>query len=141
MLGLGAASLILNINNSATVTIATKNFALEILPNGSTCPAYGAPAYNLSSNSTISLNWGTITEPGSANFLFCLENVGTATSSTFTQGTVSPPPSPGALTIAPAGSVTIAAQSVTPITVTLNVTTGVPATIPGITYSFSLTIG
>ncbi len=131
----GAATLIININNTATVIIQPKNLALDILATGSTCPAYGSSAYS-QSNSTISLTWPSILEPGSSSFLFCLENVGTATSATFTQGTVTPSPSPGNLTISPLGILTIAATSVTPITTTLTASTGAPPT----QYQFTLTI-
>ena len=80
------ATLIINLNNSATVIIPNKNYAVEILPAGSTCQVYGSPVYNHSTNSTIAVNWGNINEPGNTSLLFCLENVGTASSSTFTQG-------------------------------------------------------
>jgi len=141
ILAWGALSL--NVNNSATVVIQQKNFAAEIIPVGSVCAAYGSPVYNVS-NSTIALTWPQIIEPGSVSLLFCLENVGSATSATFTQGAVTGPgnstPSPGTLTVTPSGSVPILATAVTAITVSLTASTGVPASITGTTYVFSLTI-
>jgi hypothetical protein len=125
----------LNLNNTATVTLAAKNLAVDIIPSDSTCPAYGAGVYGLT-NTTIALTWPVISEPGSVSRLFCLENVGTATQGTITLGTVSPSPSPGTLTIAPVGSQPITATGITSLTETLTATVGTPAT----TYSFSLVI-
>ena len=137
ILAWGALSL--NVNNTATVVIEQKNFAAEIIPVGTVCPAYGASVYSVS-NSSIPLTWPQIIEPGSVSLLFCLENVGSATSATFIQGTATPSPSPGTLTVTPTGSVPVLATAVTAITVSLTASTGVPASITGTTYSFSLTI-
>jgi hypothetical protein len=137
ILAWGALSL--NVNNTATVVLQQKNFAVEIIQVGIVCPAYGAPVYN-TSNSTIALSWAAIAEPGSVSLLFCLENVGAATQANFAQGTVNPTPSPGTLVISPTGSVPVLATAVTAITVTLSASTGVPASVTGTTYSFSLTI-
>ncbi len=128
-------ALTLDISNTATVVVNAKNLAVDIIASTSTCPVYGSNAYSLS-NSTISLTWPTVNEPGSSGFLFCLENVGSSTSVTFTQGTVTPSPSPGTLTTSPTGPVSIAAKGVTPIPTTLTATIGVPDT----TYTFTLTI-
>ena len=136
ILAWGALSL--NVNNTARVAFQDKNFAPEIIPVGTVCPAYGSSVYDVS-NSTIPLTWPQIIEPGSVSLLFCLENVGSATSATLIQGTVTPSPSPGTLTVTPTGSVPILATGVTAITVSLTASVGVPAS--GImTYSFSLTI-
>jgi len=136
ILAWGALSL--NINNTARVGIQGKNFAAEIIPVDTVCPAYGSSVYDVS-NSTIPLTWPQIIEPGSVSLLFCLENVGTATSATMIQGTVAPSPSPGTLTVTPTGSVPILATAVTAITVSLTASVGVPASAL-MTYSFSLTI-
>lgn len=137
VLAWGALSL--NITNTATVVVQQKNLAAEIIPVGSNCPAYGGSAYN-SSNSTIAVAWPQIIEPGSVSLLFCIQNVGSGTSATFTQGTVTPTPSPGTLTIAPPGNVPILAQAVTQITVSLTASVGVPGSVTGTNYTFSLTI-
>jgi len=137
ILAWGALSL--NVNNTATVVLQQKNFAVEIVQVGTICPAYGSSVYS-TSNSTIGLTWQAIAEPGSVSLLFCLENVGAATQANFTQGAVSPTPSPGTLAITPSGSVPVLATAVTAITVSLSASTGVPASITGTTYSFSLTI-
>ena len=130
---------LLTVNNTATVILQQKNFAVEIVQVGTVCPAYGSSVYS-TTNSTIGLTWPAITEPGSVSFLFCLENVGAATQANFSQGAVNPTPSPGTLALTPSGSVPVLATAVTAITVTLSASTGVPASITGTTYSFSLTI-
>ncbi len=133
MIAWGASQL--SVSNTATVTLASKNFALDIIATSSSCPAYASNSYS-STNASLGLAWPSIAEPGSASFLFCLENVGTATSATFTQGTVTPSPSPGAVSLSPAGPVTITPQGVTSITTTLTATIGTPPS----TYLFTLTI-
>ena len=137
ILAWGALSL--NINNTARVGIQGKNFAAEIIPVDTVCPAYGSSVYDVSNSTITNLSWPQIIEPGTVSLLFCLENVGASTSAIFTQGTVNPSPSPGTLTVTPTGSVPILATGVTAITVSLTASVGVPAS--GImTYSFSLTI-
>jgi hypothetical protein len=138
VLAWGAMSL--TVQNNAKVVIQDKNFAPEIIPVGSVCPVYGASVYSVSNSTITNLSWPQIVEPGTVSLLFCLENVGASTSAIFTQGTVNPLPSPGTLTVTPAGSVPILATGVTAITVSLTASTGVPASITGTTYSFSLTI-
>jgi hypothetical protein len=132
-------ALSITVNNTATVILQQKNFAVEIVQVGTVCPAYGTSVYS-TSNSTIGLTWPAIAEPGSVSLLFCLENVGAATQANFTQGAINPTPAPGTLAISPSGSVPVLATAVTAITVSLAASTGVPASITGTTYSFSLTI-
>src|SRR5437867_1335116 len=126
-------ALSLTVNNSATVVIRDRNFAVEILPVASSCPQYLSPLYSVANN-TIQLSWPQVVEPGSVSLLFCLSNVGAATSAVFTQGEVTPSPSPGTLTITPAGSVAITATGVMAIIVVLDASVGVPATLTGMNY-------
>ncbi len=127
----------LSVNNSITVTIGVKNIFQDIIPSTGTCPTFGSTHYSDgSTNSTIPGFSGSLTPGGTQTLLFCIENTNNAPITvTFVQGTVTPSPTPGTITIT-GGSLPLPASSIAGSSQTLTVSLGVPPQ----SYSFGITI-
>ena len=131
-----AASTI-SVNNSITVTVGAKNIFQDIIPATGTCPAFNSPKYtDGTTNATITGFSGSMAPGSTQTNLFCIENTNNqAVTVTFTQGPVTPSPSPGTILIT-GGTLPVPASSVAGSSQTLTVSPGVPAA----TYSFTITI-
>jgi hypothetical protein len=127
----------LSVNNTITVTIGAKNILQDIIPSTGTCPAFASTHYSDgTTNSTIPGFSGSMTPGGTQTLLFCIENSNNqAVTVGFVQGTVTPNPTPGTITIT-GGTLAVPASSVASSSQTLTVTLGVPPQ----PYSFSITI-
>jgi hypothetical protein len=127
----------LTISNNITVTTGTKNIFQDVIPSAGTCPAFGSTHYtDGTTNSTATAFSGSIPSPGTQGALFCIENSNNSpVTVTIVQGTVTPSPAPGSITIN-GGSLTIPNSGVASSSQTLTVSANVPAT----GYSFTITI-
>src|SRR6267143_2272566 len=91
----------ISVNNSITVGIGTKNIFQDIIPATGTCPAFNSPKYtDGNTNATITGFSGSMSPGSTQTNLFCIENTNNqAVTVTFTQGPVTPSPSPGTIVI------------------------------------------
>jgi hypothetical protein len=133
----GYAATQLTLNNTITVTTGAKNIFQDVIPSAGTCPAFGSTHYtDGTTNSTATAFSGNIGSPGTQGALFCIENTNNSqVTVTLVQGTVTPSPAPGTITIT-GGSLTIPNSGVASSSQTLTVSANVPAT----SYSFTITI-
>ena len=127
----------ISVNNSITVGIGTKNIFQDIIPATGTCPAFNSPKYtDGNTNATITGFSGSMSPGSTQTNLFCIENTNNqAVTVTFTQGPVTPSPSPGTILII-GGTLLVPASSVAGSSQTLTVSLGVPPA----TYGFTITI-
>ncbi|HEV2119563.1 MAG TPA: hypothetical protein VGS11_05610 [Candidatus Bathyarchaeia archaeon] len=127
----------LTISNNITVTTGAKNIFQDIIPSAGTCPAFGSSHYtDGTTNSTATAFSGSISSPGTQGALFCIENTNNSpVAVTIVQGTVTPSPAPGSITIT-GGPLTIPNSGVASSSQTLTVSANVPAN----AYSFTITI-
>jgi hypothetical protein len=131
------ASTQLSVNNTITVIPGTKNIFQDVIPSAGVCPAFGSTHYtDGSTNATAIAFSGTISSPGTQGALFCIENTNNSpVSVSFVQGTVTPSPAPGTITIT-GGSLIVPNSGVASSSQTLTVSANVPAQ----AYSFVITI-
>jgi hypothetical protein len=127
----------ITVSNNITVTVGGKNIFQDILSAGGTCPAFASTHYSDSTtNSTISAFSGSFAPGGTQTLLFCIENTNNSPVTVgFVQGSVTPSPSPGSITIT-GGTLAVPASSAAGSSQTMSVSLGVPPN----PYSFNINI-